>query len=110
MKVKKLNRKFKPSKEFDIVINEKAKIYLQDNEQITLIDKFNNEYDIVKKPWGYYSTPSINKRLLKNNYHAYLVQNINNKTIFLFTVLKNKKEMMRKYIKKVGIKILKQIK
>mgnify|MGYP000871378148 CR=1 FL=1 len=45
MKVKKLNRKFKPSKEFDIVINEKAKIYLQDNEQITLIDKFNNDYN-----------------------------------------------------------------
>lgn len=110
MKIKKSNRKFRPSKKFNITITEKAKISLENNEQITLIDQSKNEYDIVKKSWGYYSSPSINKRLVKNNYQAFLVQNINNKTIFLFTVQKSKKRMMQDYIKKVGIKILKQIK
>ena len=39
MKIKKSNRKFRPSKKFNITITEKAKISLKNNEQITLIDQ-----------------------------------------------------------------------
>ena len=86
MIINKLNRKFKPSKETGIIITEKAQIHLKHNEQITLIDKNSNQYDIVKKSWGYYSTPSINKRFKRNNYEVCIVKNIKNKTIFLFSV------------------------
>ena len=110
MRIKKVNRQFRPSKKYNLVITEKAKIYLKENEQITLVDDYKNEFDIVKKRWGYYSTPSINKRLLKNNYQIFLVQNINNKTNFIFSVIKNKKKLLKKYMKKVGIKFLKRIK
>ena len=48
MIINKLNRKFKPSKETGIIITEKAQIHLKHNEQITLIDKNSNQYDIVK--------------------------------------------------------------
>lgn len=110
MKIKKINRKFKPSNKSKIIITEKAKIYLKNNEQITLVDKFYNEYDLVKKSWGYYSTPSINKRLKDNNHDAYLVENKDNKTKFLFTVNARKKKDFFHYIKKFNIKILKKIK
>ena len=110
MKIKKFNRKFKPSKNSSFFITEKAKIFLENNEQITMVDKFKNEYDVVKKNWGYYATPSINKRLIKNNYHTYLVKNKINNTIFLHLVNKKKKKQFYNYLKKHKIKILKWIK
>ena len=45
-----------------IYIKHCADIYLKKNEQITL-KNFDKEYDIVKKDWGFYATPSINDRL-----------------------------------------------
>ena len=33
------------------------------------------EYDIVKKNWGFYATPSINGRLIKFGYKTCLIKN-----------------------------------
>ena len=67
MLIKKKLRKFKPSKYSDIVLKDCGKIILNDNEQVTFSDKYNkkNDYDVTKKDWGYYATPSINGRLKK---------------------------------------------
>ena len=54
----------------------KADIHLRNNEQVTLKDK-NKEIDIVKKQWGYYLTPSINKRLLSFNLNIAIIKNTN---------------------------------
>jgi len=110
MIIKKLNRKFRPSKKSKVTITERAKIYLKNDEQITLIDYKKNQYDIVKKSWGYYSTPSINKRLKKNNYLACIVENVEKKTFFLFLVNTKKKVDFNKYIKINKIKVIKWLK
>ena len=67
MIVKKKLRKFKPSKYSDVVLKDCGKIILNNNEQVTFSDKYkqNNDYDVTKKDWGYYATPSINSRLKK---------------------------------------------
>ena len=44
----------------------KNKINLKSDQQITLING-KSEYDIAKKNWGFYVTPSIQKRLKKFN-------------------------------------------
>ena len=110
MIINKVNRKFKPSSKSRVIITEKAKIYMKHNEQITLIDINKNQYDIVKKSWGYYSTPSINKRLKNNNHKACIVKNIEKKTIFLFSVNIKKKNEFNKYLKKNKIKVIKWFK
>ena len=110
MIINKVNRKFKPSKKSGVSITEKAKIYMKHNEQITLIDINKNQYDIVKKSWGYYSTPSINKRLKNNNHEACIVKNIEKKTIFLFSVNIKKKIEFNQYLKKNNIKVIKWLK
>ena len=107
MIINKSNRKFRPSKKSGVIITEKAKIYLKHNEQITLIDNNKNQYDIVKKSWGYYSTPSINKRLKNNNHIVCIVKNIENKTFFLFSVNIKKKIEFNKYLNKNKIKVIK---
>ena len=50
----------------------------------------NGLYDFCRKNWGFYCTPSINKRLKNNGFETYLVKNIYN-NIYLWAVEKKKK-------------------
>ena len=108
MIVKKKLRKFKPSKYSDIVLKDCGKIILNDNEQVTFSDKYNkkNDYDVTKKNWGYYATPSINGRLKKNNFISYIVLNKSTNLFFIMIVHKNKKNLFLKYLKKENLKIV----
>ena len=93
MIVKKKLRKFKPSKYSDVVLKDCGKIILNNNEQVTFSDKYkqNNDYDVTKKDWGYYATPSINSRLKKNNFISYIVINKYTNFFYIMLVHKNKK-------------------
>jgi len=94
----------KPPREFTVGFPENrvalldcAHIHLSDNEQITLKTQMNNEFDIAKKEWGFYATPSLNNRLIKYKLHAVLVKNrINNYYILL--VEEGKEHLFRKYL------------
>ena len=105
MKILKKNRKFKAGIN-QITLKEVAKISLKKNEMITF---FNGkiEYDVVKKNWGYYATPSINSRLLKFNFKTCIVINKISKNIFILLVDKNKKQDFKKYLKSEDCKIVK---
>lgn len=50
-------------------------IYLDADEQITFYTSSGREYDVVRKEWGYYATPSLNRRLVANDLRAVLVKN-----------------------------------
>lgn len=56
-------RKFFVGAAEKVEISDCAKISLQVNEQITLTTERGGEYDIVRKEWGFYATPSLNDRL-----------------------------------------------
>ena len=79
MKIYKKERKFKVGIN-NIMLKEVAKISLNQNEMITFV-KEKTEYDIVKKNWGYYATPSINSRLKKNGFKTALAKQKKN-TLF----------------------------
>ena len=62
MRIKKINRQFRPSKKYNLIITEKAKIYLRENEQITLVDDYKNEYSnttIIQSTHPYISDKSV---------------------------------------------------
>lgn len=104
MQVKRKNRSFFVGKNKKIKITEKAIIKLNNNEQITFLNQ-KDEYDVVKKNWGYYCTPSINNRLKVNNFKSFIVSN-KKKHIFLMTVNKKKINSFKNYLKSEKIKIL----
>ena len=108
MLIKKKLRTFKPSKYSDIVLKDCGKIILNDNEQVTFSDKYNkkNDYDVTKKDWGYYATPSINGRLKKNNFISHIVINKSTNFFYIMLVHKNKKHLFQKYLKKENLKII----
>ena len=105
---KKKSRKFKPFKYSQVVLKDCGNIILNDNEQVTFSYKYkkNSDYDVTKKNWGYYATPSINNRLKKNNFFSYIVINKSTKFFFIMLVHKNKKYLFLKYLKKENLKIV----
>lgn len=81
-----------------IEISHVADIALSENEQITLVADDGSEIDVVKKEWGYYLTPSINKRLVKFGITVFLVQNSRG-NVFVMAVEEEKMAEFEKYIK-----------
>ncbi len=99
--IKKPPREFKPSKNHDIIIKDFGRIFLEENEQITFISDKNKEYDVVKKKWGFYATPSINDRLKKNGYKTAYVKNQKGQTYIMLVEL-NKLKIFQEYIEKTN--------
>lgn len=91
-----------PPREFEVGINQKitlkdcGSIHLEPNEQITFATAGGHEYDVVRKTWGFYATPSLNGRLEKFNLRAVLVKNRAD-FFFLLLVEKGKEPEFQKY-------------
>tara|TARA_Y100000389_G_scaffold204942_1_gene261060 strand:- start:3202 stop:4431 length:1230 start_codon:yes stop_codon:yes gene_type:complete len=101
---KKKPRHYKVGANNEITISDYGKIKLNSNEQISFIAN-NGLYDFCRKEWGFYSTPSINKRLKNNKFEIYLVKNIYD-NIYLWTVEKNKKNLFLEYLHKENHEII----
>jgi len=102
MKIKYLSRNFRVNENF---IKEVAKIELNSNEMITFI-KDDKEFDFVAKEWGYYATPSINKRLKNFGYKTALVKNSYGK-YFINVVEEEKLDKFYDYLKKENSEVIK---
>lgn len=58
-----------------VTMRDCGRVELEPNEQITLTTPLGAEYDIARKSWGFYATPSLNGRLTQFGLHAVLVKN-----------------------------------
>ena len=108
MKIIKKNkpRKFIVGIKKNVTIKDCAKIFLNKNEQITFIGKNNLEYDVARKDWAFYATPSMNGRLKKFGLKSSLVRNKTSNMFFVLLVEKNKKKEFYKYLKKENCEII----
>tara|TARA_A100000164_G_C21505119_1_gene584324 strand:+ start:141 stop:479 length:339 start_codon:yes stop_codon:yes gene_type:complete len=106
MKIKKRNRIFEAGVT-KIKIRDCGSIKLKNDNQVTFISK-NSEYDVCKKNWGYYATPSINGRLKTFGFKTFIVSN-SKKKIYIFLVHKNKINLFKNYIKKERNFIIKEL-
>jgi hypothetical protein len=52
-----------------------ARIELEPDEQVTFRTASGGEYDLARKSWGYYATPSLNARLPGFGLRAVLIRN-----------------------------------
>jgi hypothetical protein len=48
---------------------------LAPDEQVTLVTEDGAEYDVARKDWGFYATPSLNGRLVQFGLRAVLIKN-----------------------------------
>lgn len=85
----------------------KKKIFLKKDEQATLVLKKSN-YDFAAKNWGFYVTPSFQKRCKNNSLKPVIVYN-KKKEYFLYLVMDNHKDKFISFLKKKKLLIRKWI-
>lgn len=68
-------RKFRVGKGGRIGLSDCGRVELAPDEQVTFVTESGAEYDVARKSWGYYATPSLNGRLLKFGLRAVLGKN-----------------------------------
>lgn len=67
-------RAFQVGRETSIVLKDCGSIALEPDEQVTFTTGAGGEYDVVRKDWGFYATPSLNGRLPQFGLRACLVR------------------------------------
>ena len=77
---------------------------LDPDEQVTLIGDNGGEFDICRKSWGYYATPSINHRLKDFGYRTCIVESSGRR--YLHLVEQEKINEYLKYLEEQRMKIL----
>lgn len=80
-----------------IIIKDCAHIVLSDDEQITLKTERGGEYDVARKDWGFYATPSINGRLADYGFKTALIKNRHGK-FYIFLVEETKESEFNHYM------------
>ncbi len=63
-----------------------ADVQLDPDEMVTFVGPGEREYDVTRKSWGYYATPSLGGRLLAHGFRAALVRNIDTRQCFVVLV------------------------
>lgn len=58
-----------------ITISDCGSIALEPDEQVTFMTSQGAEYDVARKSWGFYATPSTNGRLAQFGLRSALVKN-----------------------------------
>jgi hypothetical protein len=90
-------RTFKVGKsENKIMISDFGDLYLDPNEQISVISENGKRHDFAAKDWGFYSTPSVNGRLKDEGFKTALVENQKGQ-IYIMSVDKDKMHLFEKY-------------
>ncbi len=79
---------------------------LEDDEQITFITNEGAEYDVAKKNWGFYATPSLNGRLESFNLRSVLIVNKITRRFFLLLVERGKEEIFEDYCTQESLEIV----
>ena len=72
---------------------------------MSLIGNNNKTYEICRKDWGYYATPSINFILIKNGFKTAIIKK--KKKLFVVIVDKNEMKSFNNYRKIENYKLVK---
>jgi len=92
-------RKFLCGPKHDVEISDCGDLALEDDEMVALKFAKRSHLDIVKKDWGFYGTPSLNARLKREGFLAFLSKSHEGK---FYILLAHRKKMFsfKRYLKK----------
>ncbi len=74
-----------------------GRIELEQDEQLTFGTPAGAEYDVARKEWGFYATPSLNGRLEQFGLRAVLIRNRGTDRYFLLLVESGKEALFDAY-------------
>lgn len=89
-------RTFLTGRKGEVKIYDCAHITLDSDEQVTFLAEGGAEYDVVRKSWGFYATPSTNSRLVGFGLKAVLVRS-HEARIYVFLVQDGRESDFQEY-------------
>ena len=90
-------REYKVGLQNQITIKDCGTVNLEKDEQLTFVQDSGKEYDVTRKNWGYYATPSMNGRLKSFGYSTALVKNSNDR-LYIMIIDKEKMDLFESYL------------
>ena len=78
---------------------------LAPDEQITFVTDSGAEYDVTRKEWGFYATPSLNSRLARMGLRGALVHNPNGK-LFVMLVEAGREASFQAYLDRESCRVV----
>lgn len=98
-------RVFRVGEGGSIVLSHCANIEMEPDELVTFVDNAGGEYDVCRKSWGYYATPSVNARLNKFGFRCALVMNLK-RQLFVMLVQRGKESEFDAYLESEACQVL----
>lgn len=85
----------------EIQIKDCGQIELEPDEQVTFVTPSGAEYDLTRKSWGFYATPSLNARLKDFGLRAVLVKNLQGR-FYVLLAEKGREPELKHYLDTQG--------
>lgn len=80
-----------------LMLSDCARIGLEGDEQVTFTTENGGEFDVTRKNWGFYATPSTNGRLKSFGLRAALVMSVYGR-LFVVIVESGKEDTFFRYV------------
>lgn len=88
-----------------VEMKEVGKLTLNADEIVTFLGGGGVEYDVARKEWGFYATPSLNKRVLEKGLRPVLVKNPQGRW-FVLLIEGDGGEAFKEYCKSEGVQLI----
>jgi len=79
---------------------------LAPDEQVTLVTENGAEYDVARKDWGFYATPSLNGRLESFGLRAVLIRNTLTGRYFVLLVERGREDSFSAYMVQESLEVV----
>ncbi len=79
---------------------------LEPDEQVTFTTKSGAEYDVARKDWGFYATPSLNGRLTSFGLRGVLIRNTITSRYFVLLVEKGLESDFEAYLQQERCEVI----
>lgn len=91
-------RRFRVGNSVKFDMQDCARIELQADEQVTFVTERGAEFDVARKDWGFYATPSLNGRLVDFGLRAVLIRNTLTERYFVLLVERSMEAAFEAYL------------
>ena len=81
-------------------------VALEPDEQLTFVTENGGEYDVARKDWGFYATPSLNGRLEQFGLRGVLIRNRGTGRYFVLLVEKGREPAFDAYCKQENLAVI----
>ena len=99
-------RRFKVGNAVKFDMKDCGSLALEHDEQVTFTTEGGAEYDVARKDWGFYATPSLNGRLEQFGLRGVLIKNRGTGRYFVLLVEKGRERAFDAYCEQENLAVI----